>query len=364
MSSRIRIILTGILLCATLAACRHAGSPATSAAAPLSPTSTSTSIPSQTPPPTSTPTSLPPTLTSTPSLTQTRTPLPTLSGSGGGVIAYCFAPPSGRMQINVINVDGSDDRALINYRSGVNHLDWSPDGQKIAAVSYMDSSFTTWSIYVFNADGSNPLRLTNTTGVADSDPAWSPDGAQILFTRIEFISSYHFRSDLWLMNADGSEQRLLVPGGFVGKWFPDGSRIIYTANRTGNYEIYIANIDGTNERRLTDTSADESYPSWSPDSNRIVFTASTGEWNSPDSQNTFEIFIMNADGSGMRQLTNNTATDVYPRWSPDGSLLVFSSDRAESYHFDIYVMDANGTFIRQVTHTPTGARAINPVWRP
>ena len=359
-----RIIITGLLLCAVLTACHQVESPATSTVTMLPPTPADTSTPTHTPPPTVTPTSLPPTLTSMPSPTQTRTPLPTLSGSGGGVIAYCFTPPSGRMQINLINADGSGDRALINYHLGVNHLDWSPDGQTIAAVAYMDSSFTTWSIYVFNADGSNPLRLTNTIGAADSEPAWSPDGARILFTRIEFTTSYHFRSDLWLMNADGSEQHLVVTDGFAGKWSPDGMRLIYTHNKTGNYEIYTSNIDGTDERRLTDTSADESYPSWSPDGTQIAFSVSTGEWNAPESANTFEIFVMNSDGTGMRQLTDNTATDVYSRWSPDGSLLAFGSDRAESGHFDIYVMDADGLFIWLVTHTPSGARAINPVWLP
>ncbi len=73
---------------------------------------------------------------------------------------------------------------------------------------------------------------------------------------------------------------------------------------------------------------------------------------------------MNADGTDVRQLTDNDACDDNPRWSPDGSLLAFSSDRAEAERFDVYVMEADGTNVRQVTHTPTGARAINPIWRP
>jgi Tol biopolymer transport system component len=319
--------------------------------------------------PTTTP--LPPTATSTLSPTQTLTltftptVFPTLSGSGGGVIAYTLGDPaSGRMQLNIVNLDGSEDRKLISLGFGVNHSDWSPDGQKIAAVRYMDASFSTWSIYVFDADGSNPVRLTTTTGAEDSEPAWSPDGAQILFSRIEFTSNTELRSDLWLMNADGGDQHIVVADGFAGKWSPDGKRIIYASNKTGNYEIYTSNTDGTNEKRLTDTSADEAYPVWSPDGKQIVFSASTGVWNTPESVRTFEIYVMNADGSGRRQLTDNTAADGNPRWSPDGSLLTFTSDRAASEHYDVYVMEADGTNVRQVTHTPSGARAINPIWQP
>ena len=118
------------------------------------------------------------------------------------------------------------------------------------------------------------------------------------------------------------------------------------------------------EKRLTNTSADEAYPAWSPDGKQIAFSVSTGVWNTPESTSTFEIYVMNADGTGRRQLTDNTAADSNPRWSPDGSLLAFISDRAESNHHDVFVMDADGTNIRQVTHTPSGARAINPIWRP
>jgi len=73
---------------------------------------------------------------------------------------------------------------------------------------------------------------------------------------------------------------------------------------------------------------------------------------------------MDADGSHARQLTNNTAYDGEPRWSPDGSRIVFSSDAAETGHWEIYVMNADGSDRKQVTHTPSNATAINPAWRP
>lgn len=304
-----------------------------------------------------------PILTDTP-IPATMTPVPTLSGGGGGVLAYCYAPASGRMQLNIVNLDGTEDRKLIDSQFGINHMDWSPDGQKIVAVVYMDSSFSTWSIHLFNADGSNPVRLTDDAGVADSEPAWSPDGTRILFTRVRFVSERQYTSEIWLMNADGSDQKTVVEDGFAAKWSPDGTRIIFSSGKTGNYELYTSNPDGTDEQRLTHTDSNESYPSWSPDGAQIVFTSSTGEWNSTESEATYEIFVMNTDGTGLRQLTDNNISDGTPRWSPDGTHITFASDLTGSGQYNIFVMDGSGTNILQVTHVPEGTRAINPVWMP
>ncbi len=307
---------------------------------------------------TSTPFTL--TLSPTPSITP---PAP-LSGSGGGVLTYCLAPAAGLMELYEINLDGTEDRELASSHYGVNHMDWAPGGEKFAAVVYMDSSFNTWSIYVFDSDGSHPVRLTDTTGAADAEPAWSPDGTRILFTRIVFTSAREYTSQVLMMNADGGGQAVVVADGFAAKWAPDGTRIIYSSGKTGNHELYTSNPDGTEEQQLTHTDADESYPSWSPDGTQIVFTSSTGKWNSVESEATYEIFVMNTDGTGLQQLTENNFPDSTPRWSPDGTRIVFVSDSSGTGQYDVFVMNADGSNVTQVTHVPAGARAINPAWRP
>ncbi len=289
---------------------------------------------------------------------------PTPVGGGNGVIAYGFDDGTRKMEIRLINLDGSGDRSFTDRPLNVNHPDWSPDGQKLTLVRYMDNSFTTWSIHVVNADGSNLVRLTDTTGAADSEPAWSPEGERILFSRVHFTTSNQYDSSLWLVNADGSDLHMVVENGFAGKWSPDGMRIIYSSDKSGNQEIYTSNPDGTDEIQVTFTDSDESYPTWSQDGTLIAFIASSGTWNSEASIPTFEIYVMNADGSNWRQLTDNDALDGNPRWSPDGTQLLFASDRADAEHFDIYVMNADGSDVRQVTHTPEGTNAINPIWVP
>ncbi len=219
----------------------------------------------------------------------------------------------------------------------------------------MDASFNTWSIHVFNIDGTGLTRLTNTSNVMDSEPAWSPDGTQIAFTR---LSQNFVREELWIMNSDGSNQHYIGVEGFAAKWSSDGSRFIYSSKTTGNYEIYTCQINGTDIQQLTNTVVDEWFPVWSPDDSLIAYNAyRSGDFSSS------EIYIMNANGTNIRRLTNNNVSDSYPRWSPDGSFISFTMDLSNQ-QWEVFIMNMDGTNVRRVTNSPSGITAINAVWRP
>lgn len=128
-------------------------------------------------------------------------------------------------------------------------------------------------------------------------------------------------------------------------WSPDGTRIAFYSERDGNAEIYVMNADGTGVTRLTRTSADEGYPAWSPDGRTISFDS--------DRDGNFDVFAMNADGSNVRPLTRHPARDVSATWSPDGQSIIFMSDR-EGGGFDVYrsAPDPNAPAAR-VTRTGT-----------
>ena len=150
--------------------------------------------------------------------------------------------------------------------------------------------------------------------------------------------------------------------------FPDGRRTAGNSSipRTGG-EITIfshVHIDGTNETQLTYAPENETEPEWSPDGRQIAYEVSTGVWDSKESQNTYELFVMNADGGNPRRLTENNLGDFSPRWSPDGSLLSFVSDRSAAKHWEIYVMNGDGTNVRRLTNTAGAETAINSAWRP
>ena len=275
-----------------------------------------------------------------------------LDGRGGGVIAYCYQPITGEFdhQIYGINADGSGNTRLIQADIGLNHHDWSPDGQRLAAVGYVNSS--TWSIYVFNADGTQLIRLTTTNLVNDSEPNWSPDGAQIVFTRI--YPNQNERTEIWVMDADGGNQRYVGVEGFAAKWSHDGSRFIYQSSFRGSSDLYTCNVDGSNVQQLTATASSEINPVYSPDGTQIAYTT--------DRDGNHEIYVMNADGSNPRRLTNHAFDDSSPRWSSDGSLITFGS--GPWLEWEVCIMNSDGTNMRQVTDSPTNITAINPVWKP
>jgi Tol biopolymer transport system component len=181
-----------------------------------------------------------------------------------------------------------------------------------------------------NADGSSQTRITDPGGT--DDPAWSPDGTEIVFSR---------HGDIYVMNADGSNQTRLTNTSEWDEepaWSPDGKRIAFSRD----YDIYVMNADGSNQTNLTNRYGLDEEPAWSPDGKKIAFSRDN------------DIYVMNADGSSQTNLTNSHALDVEPAWSPDGEKIVFSSLRDGS--FEIYVMDADDG---NQTHL-TGR---SPAWR-
>ena len=130
------------------------------------------------------------------------------------------------------------------------------------------------------------------------------------------------------------------------------SRLAFLSDRDGNNEIYVINADGTGLARLTHNSGQDFSPDWSPDGSRLAFTSN----RDGDS----EIYLINADGTGLTQLTHNSVGDLAAFWSPDGRRLVFGSDRDGDS--ELYLMNADGTGLVQLTHN--SGQDSNPVWSP
>jgi hypothetical protein len=129
-------------------------------------------------------------------------------------------------------------------------------------------------------------------------------------------------------------------------------RIAYASSRNGNPQIYSMNIDGGGITRLTNSSAEDSFPVWSPDGRYIVFITNR--------DGNFEIYRMNADGSGLTRLTDTPAEERHPSWSPDGGLIAFTSNLDGG--FKIYVMDGNGDSVSFLMDDEGENNA--PAWSP
>lgn len=241
-----------------------------------------------------------------------------------GKIAFSTSRTVGNTQIFTMNADGSNPVNISNYRwTGDVESSWSPDGSKIVYTTGRGTGND--DIFVMNADGSNQTRLTTDAG-RDALPSWSPDGKKIIF-----YSNRTGGGDIYLMNSDATNQTRLTSDPnieYAPKFSPDGSKIVFQTNRDGNYEIYSMNADGSSPVRLTNNTTNDYMPVFSPDGSKIVYY-----------NGSFQVSVMNADGSNPVGLTSGWLAS----WSPDGTKIIYAATPPGGSQDDIYIMNPDGS---------------------
>ncbi len=262
-------------------------------------------------------------------------------------------------QIFTVNIDGTDRRLVSTGLGRTTCSYFFPSGDRIVYSSTHlkgrecppppdYSRGYVWPLYDFDiftagADGSNPEVLFATPGY-DAEATVSPDGSKIVFT-----STRDGDLDIYSMNADGTDVRRLTdePGYDGGPFFsPDGSKIVYRAHhptaddeladyrglladnlvRPGVLDIYVMDADGSNKRRLTDNGAANFAPFFHPNGRQVIFASNLED---PDSRN-FDLYLIDLDGTGLERVTTDPTFDSFPMFTPDGRHLVFGSNRRES----------------------------------
>ncbi|MDQ3822672.1 MAG: PxKF domain-containing protein, partial [Actinomycetota bacterium] len=204
---------------------------------------------------------------------------------------------------------------------------WSRDGTQIAFEAFDDSDRRR--IYVTSAHGTGE-RLVSPASFSsdDAEPSWSPDGTQIAFASTRpFNGSWH----VWVVGADGSGLRQVTTElGTAPAWSPDGAEIAYVGP---GQAVVAVRPDGTGRREITAPPAgySDGHPSWSPDGSRLVFT------RRPTFGTAAQLYVVDADGSNVRQLTFGSAASFFPSWSPDGTQIVFTQER------QLHVIGADGS---------------------
>jgi TolB protein len=280
------------------------------------------------------------------------------SGPGAATGRILFTSKrGGKMQLYTMRADGSNPTRLTNLQDWNGFPSPSPDGTHIAFVSETHDA-NGWpkdqAIYVIQSDGSNPINLLPDPA-PDIAPAWSPDGALIAFTSAR--GGDGFRRSIYVVKPDGAGLSKLIDNGDAPAWSPDGKQIAFISDRDsqGSFQVYVMRADGSNAQQLTNNprrgnAAGVGAPVWSPDGARIAFPS--------DRDGNREIYVMNADGSNQVNLTNDRAYDDSPAWSPDGKRIAFVSDRGGKP--GVYVMSADGSNVALLSKGI--ANAFSPRW--
>ncbi|MEP7225358.1 MAG: DPP IV N-terminal domain-containing protein [Actinomycetota bacterium] len=224
----------------------------------------------------------------------------------------------------------------------------------LAFVSTRDGDY---AIYEMNADGGGEHRVNDAELDSSElkvlffeiEPAWSPDG-----TKIAFSSRRSGSFDVYVMNADGTgTQRLTSTKDHDSHptWSPDGTQIAFA--RSG--DVYVMNADGSDAHRISDPTAEESEPAWSPDGSWIAYIRRTPGGSVQDA------WLMRSDGSERRAVTSQRARTFTPAWSPDSTRIVFTSNKDRDV-FELYTIGIDGKGLRSVV--PTVADNFEPSWSP
>jgi Tol biopolymer transport system component len=210
-------------------------------------------------------------------------------------------------------------------------------------------------VWVMDLPSKRLHRLTTDPGL-DFSPTWSPDGR-----RIAFRSDRRGNDEVFVMNADGTGQRNLTrnpASDYSPAWSPDGRTIAFATDRadpTGN-DVWLMDADGSNPRPLVQQGGIDEYPTWSPDGSRVAFGCTLGRILA-SRVGDFEVCVVNADGTGLRRITDAPGISSAAGWSPDGSLIVFASNRDQAPGSvipcgDIFVIRPDGTGATLVAPIP------------
>jgi Tol biopolymer transport system component len=243
----------------------------------------------------------------------------------GTMLAFVRSDPpseSARTRIFLLAGDGGQPQPFTTGGEALSPA-WSPDGRRIAFVRRTD---TEWAIVVADVDGRAEQVLLREPNHPDSHvsldaPAWSPDGMRLAYTRWTLDREFNFRPRIYVIGADGGAGKLLARDAADAAWSPDGRRIAFASVRDRNgkrcwdqcqlfAELYVMNADGTGLKRLTRNRGHDHGPSWSPDGRRIAFAS---DRNYPGVGN-HELYSIRPDGSCLTWLTNGSPASDDPAW--------------------------------------------------
>jgi Tol biopolymer transport system component len=266
----------------------------------------------------------------------------------------------GTFDVFVMNADGTGQHRLTVGPDQESPAAWLPDGRIVYASFHGDEALPTW--YVMKADGSDVRAISQLAGLAAPIDLVVPTIR--LHGRLAFSYEHDHNVDVYVMDLPaGTLHRLTTSPGadFSPTWSPDGRHIAFRSDREGNDEVFVMNADGSGQRDLTNDPSSDYSPAWSPRGDVIAFATSRADPSGND------VWLMDPDGSRPRPLVEQTGIDEYPTWSPDGSRVAFGCTLGKILasgvgDFEICVVNADGRGLRRITDAPGISAAAG--WSP
>ena len=266
--------------------------------------------------------------------------------------------PSQASSRDLLLIDiGTGDELILTREPAIDAFPaWSRDGRKIAFAA---ASGTVSHIYTIDPDGKNRQQLTDENS-SDRLPAFSPDGKKIAFCRRAAGTNV---TSLYVVDAaDGGNLKRLQEDGYDPAWSPDGKQIAFVSLRNGQgFHLFVMQADGSQVKELTTTDKKVGYvyPDWSPDGKKIAFTEVVDDQD-------WEIHTIDADGTNLKQLTRLTGMNTDSAWSPDGKQIAFRHHDRDWTAGPVYLMNADGSSptILAVLADETFREGGRPVWKP
>jgi TolB protein len=307
---------------------------------------------------------------------KTRVPAAFAAGRAAQISVTGLIAFSADDQIYTMKSDGSDFRLFTDNAPHVvyRYPTLSPDGGRLA---YTRDEGNDHALYIVDVDGHNLRRLTSSPSSV-AEPAWSPDGSKLAYIR-GYDTTYGGLAnitscgpEIYVIDVFSRKSINLTQGagGVDPTWSPDGTRIAFSSSRDGNYDIYVMNANGGDVKQMTDTAWSEAEPAWSPDGKRIAYTAnlrtisvacgfmSTGRPGEPPSDDRTSVYVMSEQGTNHTKLAT-TDGGMEPAWSPDGTQLALIVVDIKG-EAQLYVTDTNGTSLAKLTWDAT--QKASPSW--
>jgi len=249
-------------------------------------------------------------------------------------------------EIHVVDFDGENPVPITRDGSISLSPAWSPDGARMAYVSYLEGSP---KIFVLDLLKGSRRLLSGYKGL-NIAPAWRPGASELAATL-----SRKGNPDIYLLTDSGSVRRRLAGSWAIEvspSWSPDGRRLAYVSGESGSPQIYVLEVEGGEERRITFEGEYNTSPAWSPGGDWIAYSGLTG--------GSHEIFLIRPDGTDKRRVTRGGGSNESPTWSPDGRMLAFSSTRGG--RSAVWITNLDGTESRRLTKMAGSQRL--PDWSP